>query len=107
MAFQLSCFDVIKQHYDGSGIFHYHDTVDPAKADPTSGRKGDAITAIAANGFFNPVIDQLVLGSVIIISTISACAVYVVTGLENTTTTGEGSSAVTTTVPMVKLTKAS
>lgn len=107
MAFQLSCFDVVKQHYDGSGIFHYHDTVDSTKADPTSGRKGDTVATIAADGFFNPVIDQLGLGSVIIISTIAGCGVYVVTGLTGTETVGEGTAATTVTVPKVKLTKAS
>lgn len=84
MAFQLSSFDVLKQHYDGTGLFHYHDSVDPAKADPTTGRKGDALATIATAGFFNPVVDQLAIGSLIIVSTIAACGVYVVTKLYDT-----------------------
>ena len=72
MAFQLANFDVIKQHYDKTGLFHYHESV---------GATGDAITAIIAANFFNPVIDQLAIGSVIIVSTPAACKVVVVTGL--------------------------
>ena len=83
MAFQLANFDVIKQHYDKTGLFHYHESVG-ATADPTTGRTGDAIAAIIAASFFNPVIDQLAIGSVIIVSTPAACKVVVVTGLYDT-----------------------
>ena len=83
MAFQLANFDVIKQHYDKTGLFHYHESVG-APADPTTGRTGDTISAIIAANYFNPVIDQLAIGSVIIISTTLACKVVVVTDLYDT-----------------------
>ena len=83
MAFQLANFDVIKQHYDKTGLFHYHESVG-ATADPTTGRTGDTMTAITTAKYFNPVVDQLALGSVIIISTTLACKVVVVTGLYDT-----------------------
>lgn len=83
MAFQLANFDVIKQHYDKTGLFHYHESVG-ATADPTTGRTGDAISAIIAANYFNPVIDQLAIGAVIIISTSVAVKVAVVTGLYDT-----------------------
>lgn len=84
MAFQLQRFDVIKQHYDGTGIFHYHDNVSTTVADPTSGKTGDALATIVANNYFNPVVDQLAIGSLILISTDLACRVCVVTGLYDT-----------------------
>lgn len=84
MAFLLERFDVVKQHYDGTGIFHYHDNVSTSTADPTSGKTGDAIATIVAANYFNPVIDQLALGSVIIVSTEAACKLCVVTGLYDT-----------------------
>lgn len=86
MAFQLERFDVVKQHYDGTGLFIYHDTVGAGNTDPTSGKAGDAIATIAAEGFFNTVADQLAIGSVIIVATTAAVKLYVVTGVVDKTT---------------------
>lgn len=81
MAFQLANFDVIKQHYDKTGLYHYHETVGTSDTDPTTKRSGDAIATIMAANYFNPVADQLAIGSIIIVSTPLAVNVGVVTGV--------------------------
>ena len=84
MAFQLANFDLIKQHYDGTGLFHYHESVKKTDTDPTTKRKGDDLATITAAEFFNPVYDQLAVGSVIIVSTPEAVETHVVTAVYDT-----------------------
>lgn len=82
MAFLLERFDVIKQNYDKTGLYMYHDTVgataEGATAeDPSSGVKGDLLATITADNFFNAVAETLqVPGALIMITAIDGAGLY-------------------------------
>lgn len=81
MAFDLGRFDVIKQNYDKTGLYMYHDTVGTA-TDPSTKVAGDLKAAIAAAGFFNPVAETLQApGGIIIVTATDGGGVYRVTGV--------------------------
>lgn len=77
MAFKLERFDILKQNYDKTGLYIYHDTVGAA-----DGADGDALATILADDFFNPVVEELAdLGGVIIVTAIDGVALVKVTQL--------------------------
>lgn len=77
MAFKLERFDIIKQNYDKTGLYFYHDTVGAA-----NGADGDALATILADDFFNPVVEELAdLGGVIIVTATDGVALVKVTQL--------------------------
>ena len=67
MTFALERFDIVKQNYDKSGLYIYHDTVGKGNTDPNSKIAGNSLAEIAADNFFNPVAEELqVPGGIII-----------------------------------------
>lgn len=87
MAFLLSRFDIIKQNYDSTGLYLYHDTVGN-KLDPISEVEGDLLATIKADGFFNDVASILQKpGGLILVSTTDGGGLFKVTQVYNTGTT--------------------
>lgn len=77
MAFLLERFDVIKQNYDKTGLYMYHDTVGATAEDPSSGVKGDLLAAITVANFFNAVAETLqVPGALIMITATDGAGLY-------------------------------
>lgn len=77
MTFALERFDIVKQNYDKSGLYIYHDTVGKGNTDPNSKIAGNSLAEIAADNFFNPVAEELqVPGGIIIITTTDGIGVY-------------------------------
>lgn len=75
MAFKLERFDILKQNYDKTGLFFYHDTVGTAG-------DGNALATIVADDFFNGVVDELAeVGAIIFVSAVDGAGVYTVTQL--------------------------
>jgi hypothetical protein len=93
MAFLLERFDVIKQNYDKTGLYMYHDTVGTTAEDPSSGVKGDLLATITAANFFNAVAETLqVPGALIMITATDGAGLYKVTQVYDSST---GKPAVT------------
>lgn len=77
MTFALERFDIVKQNYDKSGLYIYHDTVGKGNTDPNSKIAGNSLAEIAADNFFNPVAEELqVPGGIIIITATDGIGVY-------------------------------
>lgn len=77
MVFKLERFDILKQNYDKTGLFFYHDTVGTANSG-----NGNTLAQITATDFFNPVVDELAeVGALIFVSTVDGAGLYKVTQL--------------------------
>ena len=77
MTFALERFDIVKQNYDKSGLYIYHDTVGKGNTDPNSKIAGNSLAEIAADNFFNPVAEELqVPGGIIIITATDGIGIY-------------------------------
>ena len=87
MTFALERFDIVKQNYDKSGLYIYHDTVGKDNIDPNSKKAGNNLAEIAADNFFNPVAEELqVPGGIIIITATDGIGVYNVNQVYDATT---------------------
>lgn len=77
MAFKLERFDILKQNYDKTGLFFYHDTVGTA-----NNGDGNTLAQITATDFFNSVVNELAeVGALIFISATDGAGLYQVTQL--------------------------
>lgn len=77
MGFKLERFDILKQNYDKTGLFFYHDTVGTA-----NNGDGNTLAQITATDFFNSVVDELAeVGALIFVSTVDGAGLYKVTQL--------------------------
>lgn len=77
MAFKMERFDILKQNYDKTGLFFYHDTVGTANSGD-----GNTLAQIVADDFFNGVVDELAeVGAIIFVSAVDGAGVYTVTQL--------------------------
>ncbi len=77
MAFKMERFDILKQNYDKTGLFFYHDTVGTANSGT-----GNTLAQITAEDFFNPVVEELSeLGALIFVSATDGAGLYKVTQL--------------------------
>lgn len=77
MAFKMERFDILKQNYDKTGLFFYHDTVGTANSGD-----GNTLAQITAEDFFNPVVEELSeLGALIFVSATDGAGLYKVTQL--------------------------
>lgn len=87
MTFLLSRFDIIKQNYDSTGLYLYHDTVGN-KLDPISEVEGDLLATIKADNFFNDVAGILQKpGGLILVSATDGGGLFKVTQVYNAGTT--------------------
>lgn len=87
MTFTLERFDIVKQNYDKSGLYIYHDTVGKDNIDPNSKKAGNNLAEIAADNFFNPVAEELqVPGGIIIVTATDGIGIYNVNQVYDTTT---------------------
>lgn len=70
-------FDILKQNYDKTGLFFYHDTVGTA-----NDGDGNTLAQIIATDFFNGVVNELAeVGALIFISATDGAGLYQVTQL--------------------------
>lgn len=70
-------FDILKQNYDKTGLFFYHDTVGTA-----DDGDGNTLAQITATDFFNGVVNELAeIGALIFISATDGAGLYKVTQL--------------------------
>lgn len=77
MTFALERFDIVKQNYDKSGLYIYHDTVGKGNTDPNSKKAGNNLAEIAADNFFNEVAEELQApGGIILITATDGIGVY-------------------------------
>lgn len=77
MAFKMERFDILKQNYDKTGLFFYHDTVGTA-----NDGDGNTLAQITATDFFNDVVNELAaVGALIFISATDGAGLYRVTQL--------------------------